>query len=70
MEIKINNCIDCSEHRVLRDPDPNDWFCDDDVKVICQVNNKHITFSCRPYNIRKECSIPEWCPKLNFNGDV
>ena len=31
--IIIKNCIDCSSHQVLPDPDPNDWFCDDDVKV-------------------------------------
>jgi len=64
MEFKINNCIDCSEHRVLSDPDLHDWFCDDDVKVICKLNNKQITCACRPYNTRKECNIPEWCPKL------
>ena len=24
---------------------------------------KAITVSCRPYNKRKECDKPEWCPK-------
>jgi hypothetical protein len=64
MEIKINNCMDCLSHQVFLDPDPNDWFCDDDVKVICSVNNRQITGACRPYNTRKECDIPTWCPKL------
>jgi len=56
------NCIDCPNHRVLPDPDPNDWFCDDDKKVICNLNEKEITVACRPYNLRKECETPEWCP--------
>jgi len=63
INIKINNCVDCSEHQVLSDPDPYDWFCDDDVKVICKVNKKVITCACRPRHIRKECDIPTWCPK-------
>jgi len=31
----ITNCIDCQYHKVIADPDPEDWFCDDDVAVIC-----------------------------------
>jgi len=61
--VTITNCIDCPEHQILKDPDPDDWFCDDDVKVICGLNNKQITCACRPYNTRKECNIPTWCPK-------
>ncbi len=57
------NCIDCDEHEVLPDPDPDDWFCDDDVKVICKAhNNKIITQACRPHHIRNECNTPDWCP--------
>jgi len=63
INITINNCIDCTSHQVLPDPDPFDWFCDDDVKVVCNINKKQITYACRPYNIRKECDIPNWCPK-------
>lgn len=56
-------CIDCSCHTVLPDPDPDDWFCDDDVKVRCTRANRNITVACRPYNIRRETSpIPDWCP--------
>jgi len=29
------SCIECSSHQVIPDPDPDDWFCDDDVAVIC-----------------------------------
>lgn len=65
-------CIDCEACLVFPNPDPDDWFNDDDVAVVCkQVKNvsdrskfKLITQACRPYNIRKECTpIPEWCPK-------
>lgn len=65
MEIKINNCMDCSMHRVQADPDPDDWFCDDDIKVICKICGLEITVACRPHELRKECDIPEWCPILN-----
>jgi len=36
------NCLDCESHEVINDPDPNDWFCDDDQAVVCQLtlNNK------------------------------
>lgn len=57
------NCIDCKDHEILPDPDPHDWFCDDDVKVVCKIIKKNITVACRPYNTRKECKIPKWCPK-------
>lgn len=60
--LKILNCIDCPFHSVLPDPDPDDWFCDDDVKVVCTKENKTITTACRPYNKRKECETPNWCP--------
>ena len=65
--LKIENCIDCSNHVVLPDPDPNDWFCDDDVKVVCRhekAMNRQITCACRPYNTRNECDVPLWCPLL------
>jgi len=63
VSLVLNNCIDCPYHEVRADPDPDDWFCDDDVKVICKkANNRKITVACRPYNVRKECEIPDWCP--------
>ena len=57
----IITCIDCPFHEVLPDPDPNDWFCDDDVKVYCNKSKRNITTACRPYNVKKESAIPEWC---------
>lgn len=31
------NCLDCPKHAVLPDPDPDDWFCDDDKAVACTL---------------------------------
>ena len=62
--IQLSNCIDCTHHKVMRDPDPSDWFCDDDVKVVCSKANRNITVSCRPYNTQKESAIPDWCPLI------
>jgi hypothetical protein len=59
---QFTNCIDCPHHLVLPDPDPNDWFNDDDMKVVCVKAQKQITCACRPYNLRKESSTPTWCP--------
>ncbi len=62
VKLTIKNCMDCPFHQVEMDPDPDDWFCDDDVKVVCKKANKNITVACRPYNTRRECDIPNWCP--------
>lgn len=60
---KITNCLSCPFHKVLADPDPYDWFCDDDMKVICtKKENKVITCACRPYNLEKESEVPMWRP--------
>ena len=61
-KLTIKNCTECPFHEVLPDPDPYDWFCDDDVRVYCNKANKNITVACRPYNIKKESEVPDWCP--------
>jgi len=33
----LETCLECSEHEIISDPDPHDWFCDDDVAVICKL---------------------------------
>jgi len=75
----VSCCMDCPSHLVIADPDPNDWFCDDDKAVVCtKVNNPHkdiasrypanrhvnkiVSCSIRPYNLRKETQVPDWCP--------
>ncbi len=35
--MKDKTCIECKSHEVINDPDPNDWFCDDDVAVVCTL---------------------------------
>lgn len=60
--LEIENCIDCPFHTVERDPDPHDWFNDDDVKVVCQKAKRNVTEACRPHHTRKESSVPKWCP--------
>lgn len=62
MEKIPDNCADCPHHMVLPDPDPLDWFCDDDVKVQCELNRRMVTLACRPYRVRAECERPTWCP--------
>lgn len=72
------NCMDCTNHQVVPDRDPNDSFCDDDVAVLCMLsprtpnaNSEYmadraafqpVTVACRPYSTRKECDRPAWCP--------
>lgn len=61
--MSYSSCLDCPSHKVLPDPDPSDWFCDDDVKVECGSALRMVTVACRPYNTRKETSpVPDWCP--------
>ena len=33
--LQIESCLDCPFHKIISDPDPNDWFCDDDKAVVC-----------------------------------
>lgn len=61
---EITNCTKCEFHSVESDPDLYDWFCDDDVKVVCTKCNRNITCACRPYKIVEESDIPSWCPRL------
>ena len=63
IQINIESCIDCPRHSVEPDPDPNDWFCDDDVKVVCTACKRNATVMCRPYQTREETTPPpSWCP--------
>jgi len=34
--MSVENCIDCENHEIISDKDPDDWFCDDDVAVVCK----------------------------------
>lgn len=60
------NCMDCPRHLVAPDPDPTDWFEDDDELVLCTFTKerRNITVACRPHRKRFECKTPSWCPLL------
>ena len=34
---KPSNCMDCPHKKVIADPDPSDWFCDDDEALVCTL---------------------------------
>jgi hypothetical protein len=71
---EYKNCTECPAHKIVSDPDPHDWFCDDDCAVVCQHTKSRakrhkrfggfrtITSACRPYEVKKECTVPDWCP--------
>lgn len=73
-------CTSCKYHEIIPDPDPYDWFCDDDCAIRCLKSTKTpqvtsggsykmtepmITAGCRPYNTIKEADVPDWCPLNN-----
>ena len=33
---EIEKCTQCPHCTILPDPEPYDWFCDDDVKLFCE----------------------------------
>ncbi len=35
MAEELSSCVDCPAHQIIKDPDPTDWFNDDDVAVVC-----------------------------------
>lgn len=56
-------CDSCQFLKFEADPDPHDWFRDDDQKAICTKMNAKIEGSLEPReltNILKPC----WCPYL------
>jgi len=73
-------CINCPHHRIINDPDPDDWFCDDDKAVVCSITQnpkpdpeaKYLADR-SPYrriagSVRpyqtKDVPQPDWCPLL------
>lgn len=37
--VVVENCLDCDAHTIIKDPDPTDWFNDDDVAVVCTLKD-------------------------------
>ena len=67
---EIKNCLDCPYHEVQADPDRSDSFCSDDEKVVCKKKRRNIVVAERPYNLRKNCDIPAWCPLFNVLDEM
>lgn len=75
--MEIQKCIDCQFHKVIADPDPTDWFCADDVAIVCtkeiqtidrqskwtsdRQEKRVVSGSLRPYEVKK-VAPPKWCP--------
>lgn len=62
VNIPIANCLDCPHHKLEMDPDPLDWFCDNDEKTVCGKANRVVTSGNRPYETRANSLVPKWCP--------
>ena len=61
------NCVDCPEHETRMTPDPDDWFCDDDITVSCRAaGGRKIAEGIRPQFEREYCMRPQWCPKMRL----
>lgn len=73
--ITIKHCVECPYHKVVSDPDPDDWFNDDDCAILCtqlekskdsRFPYKAIDVALRPYQVDK-VKVPSYCPLLNEN---
>ena len=56
-------CDMCPCLRFMPDPDPTDWFRDNDKKAICTEMSAMIAGSLEPHEMTKIYK-PLWCPKL------
>lgn len=56
---ELRYCTECGAMRRERDPDPDDWFCDDDEKYICSITNRVLSVANRPY---EKQIAPKDCP--------
>lgn len=69
VEIEVENnmckCASCPFRIVLPDPDPDDWFNDDDEKIVCRVTGKEIAGALRPYETDGITVPVKRCPLLN-----
>ena len=70
-------CIECEFHKIIPDPDFNDWFNSDDEAIVCTKVKKDpdttskylvdkqpfktIDVALRPYQT-KHVDVPSWCP--------
>ncbi len=61
------SCEGCPDCEIRITPAPDDWFCDDDVTVLCKAVSGGcvIAEQIRPYLVHERCPVPRWCPKRN-----
>lgn len=45
---EIKKCVQCPHCIILPDPDPYDWFCDDDVKLFCEKLKRTVAAALTP----------------------
>ena len=64
MEGKRECCNNCSAFTLLPDPDPDDWFRDEDMKAVCLEVNGVIQGSLEKPSEWQNIPKPLYCPKL------
>lgn len=57
-------CASCDRCRIIPDPDPFDWFCDDDEAVYCTEVKDYIARGLRPYEVDKVSVKVSRCPLM------
>lgn len=77
VQLEITDCSQCPHYGTAADPEPNDWFCDDEQYGFCKITPndartpdsnyvsdpmfKTLYKSRRPCEVGK-LPVPEWCP--------
>ncbi len=57
-------CDSCSFLAFRRDPDPYDWFHDNDQKAVCEKMKAMIAGALEKPSEMVNISTPLWCPRL------
>jgi len=61
--LEITNCQDCPNHKNVPSSSTGDSFDMIDQDTVCTLaNNREITVANRPWEIRRNSEIPDWCP--------
>lgn len=58
--IDLSSCLECPFHRVIGDPDPDDWFNDDDKAIVCtKKSNQKLNINSRYASDRQMYAVVE-----------
>lgn len=69
--LKLTNCQDCPHHKNVQSPYTGDSFDMVDEDTICTLAQERIvTASNRPWEVRRNSTIPDWCPLTKKRGSV